>query len=326
MQRPLRRSARLNPASGEHTKQQYSLTEKKVLRKTHQSTTPQPGRRKRSREAEDLPADIAVVPSPKRPRASRREHAWPKEYFEPDKMSHLLAKKKSTPSLRRKRSDSGSLAASSTTPSDQKPREEKNAPYQDPRYKTLLETKGIFMNEDRKGPKKESKDLCRNLLAEDQDIPQISRFSDTIFKLTYRRIDSRNEAKLANFGAKHLECLVEAVNKGWNNSIPVTKTRPQPNYSIGFKRDAFTEDQLKKLAIFISNFIASDQSFFMATYYMYFPFLTCENAHSMTLAVRAIVKLFQLIVYKFTKNVYDTLYSAIDDLPLELDFDIAPLL
>lgn len=47
-----------------------------------------------------------------------------------------------------------------------------------------------------------------------------------------------------------------------------------------------------------------NRSFFLATYYMYFPFLTCEvhanldvadrqNAHSMTLAVRAIVKLFQ---------------------------------
>jgi hypothetical protein len=47
----------------------------------------------------------------------------------------------------------------------------------------------------------------------------------------------------------------------------------------------------------------------MATYYMYFPFLTCEvncgvaaldvadrqNAHSMTLAVRGIVELFRLL-------------------------------
>jgi hypothetical protein len=78
---------------------------------------------------------------------------------------------------------------------------------------------------------------------------------------------------------------------------------------VGFKREAFTEDQLDKLSPFIGDFIAGDQSFFMATYYMYFPFLTCEvkcgaaaldvadrqNAHSMTLAVRAIVKLFRLV-------------------------------
>lgn len=54
----------------------------------------------------------------------------------------------------------------------------------------------------------------------------------------------------------------------------------------------------------------------MATYYMYFPFLTCEvkygaaaldiadrqNAHSMTLAVRGIVELFRLI--KREKELY----------------------
>jgi hypothetical protein len=138
---------------------------------------------------------------------------------------------------------------------------------------------------------------------------------------------------------------------------------------------------------------------------MYFPFLACEikcgaaaldvadwqNAHSMTLAVRAVVELFRLVkrekeiyweilafsvshdhrlvriyghyavidgikttfyrypirtfdfteldgkekwtAHSFTKNVYNTwmptylkrLRSAIDDLPPELDFDVAPL-
>jgi hypothetical protein len=54
----------------------------------------------------------------------------------------------------------------------------------------------------------------------------------------------------------------------------VTKTRPQPDYSIGFRREVFTEDQLKRLKPFIGEL--TDTSFFMATYYMYFPFLTCE--------------------------------------------------
>ncbi|KAK3351885.1 hypothetical protein B0H65DRAFT_138466 [Neurospora tetraspora] len=77
----------------------------------------------------------------------------------------------------------------------------------------------------------------------------------------------------------------------------------------GFRRDAFTENQLVKLSPFIGDFITGDQSFFMATYYMYFPFLTCEvkcgaaaldiadrqNAHSMTLAVRGIVELFRAV-------------------------------
>jgi hypothetical protein len=112
---------------------------------------------------------------------------------------------------------------------------------------------------------------------------------------------------LATFGAKHLEILVESVNEGWNNSIPITKTRPQPDYSVGFRREAFTEDQLKRLEPFVGDL--SDTSFFMATFYMYFPFLTCEvkcgtaaldvadkqNAHSMTMAVRGIVELFRLL-------------------------------
>jgi hypothetical protein len=78
---------------------------------------------------------------------------------------------------------------------------------------------------------------------------------------------------------------------------------------VGFKREAFTTAQLDKLAPFIGDFISGDESFAMATFYMYFPFLTCEvkcgaaaldiadrqNAYSMTLAVRAAVNLFRLV-------------------------------
>jgi hypothetical protein len=76
---------------------------------------------------------------------------------------------------------------------------------------------------------------------------------------------------------------------------------------VGFSRTAFTEDQLQRLQPFVGDF--TDNSFFMATYYMYFPFLTCEvkcgtavldiadrqNAHSMTLAVRGVVEFFRLV-------------------------------
>ena len=112
---------------------------------------------------------------------------------------------------------------------------------------------------------------------------------------------------LATYGANSLDCLIESVNEGWNNSIPLTKTRPQPDYAVGFRREAFTEDQLKKIGPFVGGLY--EVSYFMATYYMYFPFLTGEvkcgaaaldiadrqNAHSMTLAVRAIVELFRYV-------------------------------
>ena len=258
--------------------------------------------------------------------------AWPKEYFEPDStMSYLLARKKSTASLRRKRSSltvssTTPLTVSSTTPSDQKPREEKSAPYQDARYEVLLETKGSYMGryvgENEDSVAKESKDLCQTLLEAKQTVPEDSMFHDDFFEDTCEMIQNRNEAKviqdiaslivpraqsLAVRGAKHLKCLTESVNEGWNNSIPLIGPRPQPDYAVGFKRTAFTEDQLSKIKPILGDIV--DMSFFMATYYMYFPFLTCEvkcgaaaldvadrqNAHSMTLAVRAIVELFRLV-------------------------------
>src|SRR5207248_4746035 len=63
--------------------------------------------------------------------------AWPKEFFEEDHMHRLLAQKRSTASLRRKRSEASIVT--SATPSDQRPREEKSAPYKNPSYRTLLE-------------------------------------------------------------------------------------------------------------------------------------------------------------------------------------------
>jgi hypothetical protein len=60
-------------------------------------------------------------------------------------MSHLTAQKKSSSSLRGRKSEVSSVTPSSTTPSDQKPREGKSAPYTNPRYETILATKGSFM-------------------------------------------------------------------------------------------------------------------------------------------------------------------------------------
>ncbi|KAJ2989589.1 hypothetical protein NUW58_g3393 [Xylaria curta] len=249
----------------------------------------------------------------------RREGYWPREYLDDD-MEHALARKRSLPSLRRKRSDS----ATSTTPSDQKPREEKSAQYRDPRYEALLATKGSFMIESRQDVTNTNKAALRSMLKRPQSVPSDSLFCDNFFKTTYQKIHNRNEARviqdisrlivpsaesLATVGAEHLEILTESVNEGWNNSIPLTGTRPQPDYSVGFRREAFTNDQLAKLSPFIGDFIAGNLSLFMATYYMYFPFLACEvkcgaaaldtadrqNAHSMTLAARGIVELFRLI-------------------------------
>ena len=180
------------------------------------------------------------------------------------------------------------------------------------------------MDESDIGIIEQSKTTYLDLLASDQTVPKDSLFRDDLFKQTCRRVEDKNEARVIRdltpliapsaeslwiYGAKHLEIAIESVNEGWNNSVPLTLPRPQPDFSVGFKREAFSNEQLAKLSPFIGDFIAGDKSLFMATYYMYFPFLTCEvkcgaaaldvadrqNAHSMTLAVRAIAELFRAV-------------------------------
>ena len=145
------------------------------------------------------------------------------------------------------------------------------------------------MSESNLGITDRSKADFQALLNVEQTVPRDSLFGDDLFKSTCERIQDRNETRvvrdisllivpsveiLTTFGAKKLENLIESVNEGWNNSIPITSTRPQPDYSVGFRREAFTEDQLKRLQPFVGEL--TDTSFFMATYYMYFLFLTCK--------------------------------------------------
>nr|POF00354.1 hypothetical protein CFP56_77328 [Quercus suber] len=212
--------------------------------------------------------------------------------------------------------------AAGSTPSDQKPREAKGAPYRDVRYETLLATKGVSLRKSPDGIKQECKVLCKDLLNSDQITPEQSRFSEHVFESTCRRSEGRNEAKVvqdvsrlivpsvekfAVFGAAHLDKLVESVNEGWNKSVPITGTRPQPDYAVGFGRGAFTQKQLNLMQPMVGD--PFDQSYFMATNYMYFPFLTCEakcgaaaldvadrqNAHSTAIAVRSVVELFRAV-------------------------------
>jgi len=159
-------------------------------------------------------------------------------------------------------------------------------------------------------------------LDSEQDVPKDSLFRDDLFERTCRKIQDRNEARviqdisrlivpsaetLATYGATHLDHLIEGVNEAWMGSIPVEGPKPQPDYSVGFRRSAFTDEQLKKLDPLIGSVF--DTSFFVATYRMYFPFLTCEvkcgaaaldvadrqNAHSMTVAVRGVVELYRAV-------------------------------
>ena len=169
-----------------------------------------------------------------------------------------------------------------------------------------------------------SRDFYQTLLGKEQTIPQGTLFRDDLFDETCKSVQGRNEAMIIRdisplicpsaqvlkiFGAKHLNSLCESVNEGWNSAEEFEGTRPQPDYSVGFGQSAFTPEQLNKLKPFVGEPGFKLLTHFMATTRMYFPFLTCEvkcgaaaldvadrqNAHSMTIAVRALVGLFRFV-------------------------------
>lgn len=239
------------------------------------------------------------------------------QYVEIDGRRYPRPIRKVPTSLRRKQSDS-SLSESS----DQKRRESKSAPYRDTRYSTLLAAKGSYMERSDLGVTAASLTWCKTLLDSEQTVLADSLFRDDIFETTCRRVQDRNESRVIRsltpylvpsaedleiLGASKLKCLIENVNEGWTGGIPVQGPRPQPDYSVGFRRSAFTEEQLRRLDPLIGS--VYDTSFFVATYRMYFPFFTCEvkcgaaaldnadrqNAHSMTLAVRGVVELYRAV-------------------------------
>jgi len=158
-----------------------------------------------------------------------------------------------------------------------------------------------------------SKSLCRTLLETKYATPENTIFRDDAFDGACRRLQDKNEARilqdiarllvpsaetLATHGDKHFDILVESVNEGWNNCIPVTNPRPQPDYAVAFGRSAFSDDHLSKLGPLLGD--PTYLSCFMGTYYMHLPFLTCEvkcgttgldiadrqNGHSMTPAFK----------------------------------------
>ena len=234
----------------------------------------------------------------------------------------LLAKRKSAASLaslRRQALEANLIAPTETT-------EDKSLPYRSPGYEEELKMKGSsHLYESPEGITEESELVCRSLLTTTQAVPQQSLFGDSQFGQTCNKLRNRNEARvvedaspliapspetLNTFGAVELEHLVFNANERWGESIPITKTCPQPDRCVGFGRSAFTIGQLQKLTPYTGSLIPVEyHSPFLATWRMYFPFFACEaksglgdldvadkqNAHSMTMAVRGIVELYKVV-------------------------------
>ncbi|MCJ1461414.1 hypothetical protein MMC07_000011 [Pseudocyphellaria aurata] len=213
------------------------------------------------------------------------------QYVERNGFRYPLPVKKAPASLRREQSDS-----SLTKSSDLNQRDSKSTPYRDTRYTTMLETKGTFLRDfDYKVPKAIT-DVCHQLLARDQIVPQNSLFCDDLFGRLCWKIQDRNEAmivqditrllvpsamNLAMYGDKNLDILIENISEAWAGAIPVEGPRPQPDYTVGFDRAAFTDEQLENL-LPLCGAAALDIA-------------DRQNVHSMTVAVRGVVELFKAV-------------------------------
>lgn len=178
------------------------------------------------------------------------------------------------------------------------------------------------MDEDEVGVAEASTEMYTSLIEAEQTVPQVSLFCDRLFKSTCRNIENKNEVRvirdiallivpsaeqLVASGATDLAYLIESTSETWSASIKIYGPKPKPDFSVGFRWDMFTREQTRRLEPFIGDL--EDESYFKATYLMYFPFLTCEvkcgaaaldvadrqNTHSMGVAVRAVVELFRLV-------------------------------
>lgn len=229
----------------------------------------------------------------------------------------------------KKRSSSSSTINRSFC-SDQFPREVESRSYTSD-YEMRLRNKGSYMREydnpsdvDNMEKKEKIREDCKSLLERCQTHPDDTLFGDKSFQRTCEKIRNRNKAvvvqdisrliiplaiNLAILGASQLNNLFETVKQGWNSIEPFEGSRPQPDYAVGFNVSAFTQRQLDNLRPYIGLPGSEIVGRFLATPDKYFPFLTCEvkcgsdalditdrqNAHSMTVAVKAIIILFQAV-------------------------------
>ena len=187
-------------------------------------------------------------------------------------------------------------------------------------YEDILEAAEIFMHNNGKvTPTDACVTLYKALLDTAQPVPKDSLFRDDRFQETCFRLCNANEAKVIRdisplivpsgetlhaFGVEQLAHLTDHVNKKWYGCVPIVSPAPQPDFSIGFNKSAFSQSQLEKLGPFIKGWKYTP---FLSTTSIYFPFLTCEvkcgnealniadrqNAHNGSVAVKQLVNLYR---------------------------------
>jgi hypothetical protein len=200
-----------------------------------------------------------------------------------------------------------------------------------------MESRGVFLVNHQDGPLDNDRQSYDELFGKRYETPKDTMFENNTFAYVCTRLAGRNEtavmqmihrliipsAEIAvhrgHIGFRH---LIDSINEPWNGSVslgglPVQSSilkplrfrlpDPQPDYSVGFKEDAFCPEQLRKLRAHIGE--VYETSFFKGTSNMLFPFFTVEakasmgclevahraNAHSTAVAMRGIVELFRMV-------------------------------
>ncbi|KAM3068342.1 hypothetical protein ACMFMG_009480 [Clarireedia jacksonii] len=277
-----------------------------------------------------------------------KEQTWPRDYFKDDGMNHLLARKGSSLGRKRSNPSLASASDEMSREEKSAPYRNPSYPtfLSDnlTNYKSYIKDHRSGISEASKRLlnilRHTKQSVPRDTLFDDkvfsryleklkgknesrviQDLSQLLVPSAEILATFDHTLDPNMEKAIydlypnlfpcpeavATFSANHIDRIAESVNEGWNNCFTITKPRPQPDSSFGYRVSAFEDHQLDKLRPTLGD--ASFSSFFKATYYMHFPFLTKEvktgamgldiadnqNLHSITIAVRAIVELFKLV-------------------------------
>ncbi|KAF2860523.1 hypothetical protein K470DRAFT_247113 [Piedraia hortae CBS 480.64] len=197
-----------------------------------------------------------------------------------------------------------------------------DAYYGDPAYASTLAMRGSYLTEHMLDIDQPIARLCQNLNSTPVDLPSVSLFDNRFYKITLHKLVDANEMRVMRDITQLLvpsaeslatcaleqeyEFLKKSTNQGWNRCRKLTNIRPQPDYAVGFKKTAFTSQQVQRIWPFLG---AGCISPFKARDGMLFPFLACEvkgnggficaarcqNAHSMGIAVFGVVNLFRLL-------------------------------
>jgi hypothetical protein len=162
-----------------------------------------------------------------------------------------------------------------------------------------------------------SPDLCDEFLRETRKIVKSSIFNSREFSKVLDRVRNRTEARVQRditpwvvpsvetlfFRGEHrLDWIGEELDAEWIRCTTMGSTRPKPDYTAGLLSSAFTDEEIKKL----ENYANPDNPF-RFTPELSFPFLICEaktgerglneadrqNIHSASIAVRAVLALYQ---------------------------------